>query len=688
MNETKWRLIEQFPGFVAKRDFTQVAQGALILGSQNVLIGDDDQVTVRKGSVLFKAMDGTTEPGTSLHTFIRRDSLEIMMAAAGTVLEYYHPTTGQFENLNDGYTDGAVFGFQDHNVNEEYNSFVYFCNAIEPYSRWTGEFDTLDGTYAGGETEVSIVGDIFEDTVFDSGTASSVTTTTVVMPAGTFVTDLYNNFYIHITSGAQAGKVSLISATSDTTLTFAAIAGLSGTPTWEVRAVRFEDGNTGRANQTLRIGTTDVTYTGFTDLNTFSGVSNMPAASDGDAMCQAVQEYKDAPRGNILKVMHTRMFMAGIKSSGSATSTPGSASTLHFSQIADATDWTFSAIRAADEGGIQDFPDQGGPLTSLAVNEDVLYVYKRDVTYTLTFTQDGNDIPQIAPLLGAHNVGAVNHKGTVKTDSDIFYISEDSVVRSVRRPEVTDFARPQQISDPIKLLLQRYTNNNAASIYRESRTYIATQTEDGSSNDTVFVYDFEKQAWHAPYIGWSVADWTIYNGKLYFISSVDAKVHEAEAERYDDNGTPYKCVARFAYDNLGQRINPKKLSLLFVEGYISQSTTTTHTLRYDYLGATTSKSSTLAGTESTYIVADPDFVALGKDPLGQLPLGANSLDDDTLTDLQKFRVTFTTTEDPEVHEYSYEISSNAVGARWSLLAFGTNAEVMRTRQDNFDKKLA
>ena len=683
MNELKWKTTESFPGFFHKKDVTQMASGALILGSKNVLVGDEDQVEPRKGSTTFASLSGTTSAGKTLHSFKKYDNTAVLLATAGTVVEYYHPTTGAFENLMDGYTDGKIFGFANHTVNTEGFDFLYGCNAFEDYFRWNGAYATLSGTYSGGESTITVNEDILETTVMYSGTASSVTTTTIDIAANEWDTDLWIGWYVHITSGAQSGKISKITDTDANTITFDTISGLSGTPTFEIRRMLFDEDQ-----KRLRVGTTTVTYTGYGSINSFTGATSMPAASDGDAVCQGIILYPDAPRGNILKVSKTRMYVAGIRSSGNAEVTkPGSSSSVHYSAIADATDFKFTETRAADEGGIIDVADDGGGLTSLAVQEDVIYAMKEDNIHTITFTQDGNDLPEVNPLIGESNIGAVNHLGTVKTDTDVFYLAKDNVIRSVRRPEITDFARPVQLSDPIKKFVDSLGLTSGASVYYKSRIYIACTSSGGSHNDIVLVYDFEKQLWHAPYYGWAVADWAVHNGNLYFISSVDATVYQAETTNRDDSGNPYEAVARFAYDNGGLPTNQKEHSLVLLEMYVGDSTTVDIVSRYNYIGGSGERSTTLSGTDTAYIVASPNFVALGLEGLGLDPLGATDEEADSLTDLNKMRVYLTTTQ-LKYFEHSLEVSTNDEGANWALIRYSINMNAVPIRDNGLDKKLA
>jgi len=680
MAQTKWQIVEKFDdGFLQKRDVTQMPAGALIVGSQNVVITDGDRIAVREGTNIFGASSTNTTPITSMHTFRKRNGSEIMMRSYDEVLEYYHPDTAAWENLNDGYTAAQEFGYADHNVNTDNEDFVYFGNAVEPYTRWNGVITLLDGALSGGETEVT-VDTVLSDDVFYSATASATTTTTLDIASPAWGTDLWNGFYVYITSGAQAGKISKITATTSNQITFGAIAGLSGTPTFEIRKVRFADSG-GAAQQRLRIGTSTVTYTGFDDYQTFSGCSNVPAASDDAAVCQAVYELADQqyPRGNIFLVYNTRMFVSGVK---------GQESTIYYSAIADATDFTFSSPRTADEGGTIDTPEGGGPITGLELQEDVIYIFKENLVKTLTFTQDANDLPQIQPLIESVQMGPLTNKSVFKVDNQVYFVTREGGVKNIGRSRDYDYVQSKQLSDPIVGFVDDKVFTDAAGVYYKQKAYVACQQADGTFNDLVLPFNFQKGAWEAPIYGINASCFTVYDNKLYYGSATTPEVYEMEVDdRYDDNGAPIEAIARFAYNNYGAPANPKEYESVFMEGYISETTTITVNVRYNYLGAQETRTVELSGTEEDYIIENFNVNVLGRFQLGVQPLGGIVPEDDRPTELSKFRIYFQTTRQP-FYELSIEVGSNTEGAEWEILRFGTDAKMLPNPVTKLRKQLA
>lgn len=661
MPRKKWQTVDNFDaGFNFKRDVTQLPAGSLIIGSYNVKTTDGDRVGIRNGSQLLGLSSQTIANVTSLHNFKKRDGSEILMRAYSDKLEYYHTGTEAWELLNDGYTSGQTFGFANHNINDEANDFVYFCNAVEAYSRWNGAFTQLDGALTGGETEIE-VDSTLQDQVFFSGTASSSTTTTITIATTEWATDIWNGFYVRITSGAQAGKISKITDTTGTQLTFGTISGLSGTPTFEVRQVKFADSGT------IRIGSSDVTYSSIDQDNRFAGVSGAPAASDRAAVAQAVTEYPGNPKGNIMLVEATRVYVSGVKDSPS---------TLYYSAIADATDFTFSATRIADEGGVIDTPEGGGPITGLALLENTIIILKQDLIKTLNFTQDGNDLPIINPLIKAPLVGPVNNQSTFEVDNQVYYATIEGGVKSIQQVANINFRQALQLSDPIVQLVNKLDFSNAAGIFYKQKAYIACKGSGADSNNVVLVFNYQKGHWEAPIVGWNVSSWAIYNNKLYYGHSVNAEVYEAEAEGiFDDAGANILARARFAYNVYGNPPLQKKVSNLFVEGYMSEGTNLSFRVFYNYLGITTEKEFTLSGTDEQYMLQSYEFNILGAGFLGEFPLGISEGDlEDNPNGLQRFRVYFPLQVE-KFYEMAIDVESDQVDAQWEITRFATDTEV-------------
>jgi len=668
----KFTITEEFPGYFVKRDATQLPPGAFISGSKNVIINDGDRIANRHGSIIDGSSSTATTPITSKFVFKKRNGVEIPMRSYGTVVEYRHPSLGKWQNLQTGLSTGRAFGYANHNINTDYTDRVIFCNGKDPYTTWSGAYDVLNGALAGGEATIP-VDSTLQDFVYYSGTAASVTTTTIDIASAEWVANLWtgtagNRFLVYITSGAEAGKVSEITATTSTQITFTALAGLSGTPTFEIRRAKFD------VSGYLRIGTTDVSYSGIT-ATSFTGCSGTPIAADNAAVTQRVSLTYGAPRGNIFLVEKTRVFVAGVEKSPSS---------VYYSKIASSTDFSFSATRVAGEGGVIDTPEGGGAITGLGIQENLIYILKNDIIKSVYFTQDADDLPVIATVIEAPNVGASYFMGVFKTDNQVYYTSKEGAVKSVSRVASIDTIQALQLSDPISGLVKDLDFTAPAGIFFKQRAYIACRQSGSTFNDVVLVFNFQKGAWEAPFIGWNVGAWMIYGNELYYGSSTNPETYKIDTTRFDDNNLPYDSVVRFSATNFGEPSLPKGFNAIFLEGYISPNTTITIRALFNYNGSQEIRQTTLAGSESAYIVSSSSYGVLGAYPLGTYPFGSTT---EEQSDINKFRVYLLTPEQP-FYEISLEVSSSDVGARWEILRFGY-AVIMRSAEvQSLQKKLA
>jgi len=153
-----WHIFDSFNGFQTKFDAEKIADGANPNG-QNTTVNEGDRISIRDlGYDLFPSTGEesvTTSPINSLHTFRKRDGENIMLRSHGTSLDY-------FEELNDTWemvtstTATSSFGFADFNINTDLVSYVYFGNAVDPTSRWTGEHTLLNGVVTAGAVTINV----------------------------------------------------------------------------------------------------------------------------------------------------------------------------------------------------------------------------------------------------------------------------------------------------------------------------------------------------------------------------------------------------------------------------------------------------------------------------------------------------------------------------------------------------
>ena len=196
--DATWTVIKAFSGYETKSDPSKVSNGANPMG-QNTTANNGDRISIRNsGYELFPEGTASTSLNkvTSLHTFRKRSGENIMMRAYGTVLEYYEEDNDEWTTIKTGLSDDAEFDFADYNINTDLKSYVYFGNAVDPFSRWTGAHSITNGAIAVGDSTITVddTTDGFNDTGSDKliycgteVTYSSKTNTVFTLTASTTV---------------------------------------------------------------------------------------------------------------------------------------------------------------------------------------------------------------------------------------------------------------------------------------------------------------------------------------------------------------------------------------------------------------------------------------------------------------------------------------------------------------------
>lgn len=327
------------------------------------------------------------------------------------------------------------------------------------------------------------------------------------------------------------------------------------------------------------IGTQPVYYGSITGstLSAMTGISAAIASNTEVAQAptssRGFTSVSSIPRGNILEINTARLHVAGVSAS------PTNA---FYSQLDDPTDFTYTiAGRTAGQGGVIDFPEGGGPINNLTSKEQFLVVGKRNYLGTYQFVDIATgvtDVPQIQVIKYSENAGIANTLGTAVVENDPFFVSPIGGVRSLTtdiRGNIEMFWQTANLEETVGRLI--FTN--AASIYFNQKYYLACQTDTGTFNDTVLVYDYRYQAWSI-YKGWNVSDWFIYKGALFFSSPLNRASFQALATFEDAGGAInyYWYSKRFDF---GNPCEAKRMRYVFIEGYISPNASITFDVLFD-----------------------------------------------------------------------------------------------------------
>lgn len=578
---------------------------------RNVILSDRGGVSVRSGSELFGA-SGSSNPITSGHTAIKRDGTNIMLRAFSTYLEYYNTLTSSWEVLKSGFTADQTFGFADHNINSDQVDYVYFGNAVEPYQRWTMAYDKTTASVASAATSIPITSTL-TDNVYFSGTATSVSTTAITVAANTWAANIWTTgFYVRITNGAAQNQIRDITATTSNSITFGTITGLTGTPTFEIRQLKFSS-----TTPTLVYGTGQtIAVSNITQDNGVSVVS-APALASGAAIAESPAELmtNSCPRGNILKVLFQQMYVAGVKNSPT---------TVYRSKLNDASNFTFAATRLAGEGDAVEFPSDG-PIYDIEVYESSLAVFTESTVHQLTYTQDANDLAQKNPLVKSPYIGTTGRVNRMM--NDIAFVNPSKEVTTLSRVPFRDTRPlPANIAWTIKTAMRLYGTDKARIINYRNYMFVALkETTNSSTNDVVIVYDNVYEKWIGEW-DMPISDFTTYNNELYFFSSASNEAYKMLTSRTaqikGETVIGYDTEVETNWVNRTQTgINNQFFTMITFRGWIKENTPITFSLYHDFsVEPTNTWVFDPAEVSQDIILGNTAENVMGVTPLGVTPL--------------------------------------------------------------------
>jgi len=369
------------------------------------------------------------------------------------------------------------------------------------------------------------------------------------------------------------------------------------------------------ASGSIDIGGSTVTYSGKTST-TFTGCSGTPAASDNAPVEQVADDFAASsgtkPKGNVLAVFQ-RQLVVGVNQF------------VYFSDTNDFTDWGTGLYTAT---GLV-----GGNATALQVKDKKLIAYTTNTidAIDIEFKDDlsGFQVRQESiedtPLYGAKNF-----IGVARADGELFHVSADNAIRRVVRSSVTTLFDTGSICKNIyQGLLEKYTLDNAAMVFFKNKLYIACQSPEGSINDTVLVYDFERAQENESQEAWSkwslyVGCWAVYGGELHFGSSADANVYRMFTDAttgndlLTDNGSPVAWYYKTPQLDFGKPELRHAVVKVIERGFVSTSNEISYQLLMDY-GTEVSSTLILDGADEDY-VSTPAIISMGDEAFGESAL--------------------------------------------------------------------
>ena len=432
------------------------------------------------------------------------------------------------------------------------------------------------------------------------------------------------------------------------------------------------------------IGTTTVTYSGTTST-TFTGCSGTPAASDDASVAQLPVSYGSNPKGNIYLSFQNRLLIANVNAAESA---------VYCSAVDDDTDFTFSGTRVDGEGFIANLAKGGDRVRGASSQQERAWFGKLCGWFTLEFIQfdDNNtDFPIIREVLVDDKnpfLGPINQKSVVKAADSIYFMSQNGGIKQANKinQQGTDYF---ELSDPIRPTFIDAYITDAAGIVHNNRLMMAYGEESTDTfNNTIISFNMSKGVWEAPRKGRPISSWFVYGGYNYGGSATNPetfKFYFQNIERTSDIDGSEVYSVKSVYNtpdlNFGDRIRRKVFNMILVEGFITTNTTLDVTVLYEINGIKGTRKGTISGTDTGFLLQSD-----GNAEIGLEELGIQELSYEGSTEKPKFRVLFTTPEQP-FNEMSLSFESDGEDQEWTILAWGVNAQILDRLPINVKKSL-
>ncbi len=197
-----------------------------------------------------------------------------------------------------------------------------------------------------------------------------------------------------------------------------------------------------------------------------------------------------------------------------------------------------------------------------------------------------------------------------------------------------------------------------------------------------------EKIWQPPQIR-GISRFAVINGVKYGHENAYPQIYQIDdtGQWFDDaadsDEIPYNCVARFSYMQHGRREGLETFDKIYSEGYMAKGTPLGINAYFDYQGARADNAT--GGMRQMVIGSDASpaksWSNLIPPSLGDAFLGDNPLGDGILPEggdqesLPKFRASTNVPQPLNFFEYSLEIFSTSVDARWELICLGPNVRL-------------
>lgn len=402
-----------------------------------------------------------------------------------------------------------------------------------------------------------------------------------------------------------------------------------------------------------------------TGIFTLSASTSITCAVD-EAVANLPAELSTLPKGNIYLAANNRIFIAGIASTSQA---------VYFSEYGDAT--TFTSASLVVDGtdtspGIFNLGMGGGAVTGMALDENSIYIFKQSAVWKATLDDTTYTLTNLKPFDGkGQTVGSLSSKAVFTGNNTVYFITPDNQIMELARVESVDYPQITPISNIIQPTVDDFNFDSASGIVFRNKAYFAVKSNnDIAFNNTVLVWNIKQKIWDSPIVGWNISDFVVYDDtdteELYMGDAVTPNIYKVNNTAQDGN---FGVTANWRTKQIdfGLPHVQKQLSDIFIEGYISESTTITVSLLIDEDGYSEIFSHEINGTDDDIIYDSTAYNAFGLSAFGTYRFGSQ----EEASGLKKFRVYLGSDFRPmPFYNVQLEVASDEEAQEWEVINIG------------------
>ena len=671
--EDNFKTIAGFKAYTNKPEITALSPQFMVKGSKNVLLDYGLRVVSRNGFQLYGAASSAGSTGIkSSYEWDTSTAKQFPIRVWGSQIEFYYNST--WNVLKSGLATPYLQFAKVLDYTEQLDLLLWVMNDANFY-KWSGGFTKVASTTGTTLTKQGVL--TAKTTIaFVAGTTGTVAPT---------ITDSANGF---ITAGFAAGDTLYVSGSAANSRNFTIGSVTAGTITLIMTdvltseaagpSITIHNGEpTWASSRFLSSGTRAITYngvsytyTGGQGTDTLTGLTAFPAVTIGDAVWQTPITVA-LPSGitsnfpnftpDLIGVQLNQVVLASTKSMmvfGSSTT--------------DYTNYTITSPRVP-----------GGPFQK-PVNDNVTCIIPIDNDQqsinSLMIGSGSNSFYHIFYQLSQDNSTELVNLVRLKTASGSGLIAtgaisaiKNSTAYITREPTLDTISALENIntsplSDPVKNDFDTYNFTGAHVRYWKRSLYIALP-----ASGVVLIYDLQRKLWQPPQT-MPISRLAIIGDWLYGHSSVSNETYKLFTGT-NDNGNFIPQVARFAYNNGGNRALLKNASMLWSDGYITPNGLLTQTFYAGFDGVEGKFPMPINGGD-TSITNPVGGSPLGDEPLGATPIGGDNLD--AITGLPGTNATMSrfyqddTMVVKDHTENFVEFTMNTLDAQFALVSYGSN----------------